>query len=48
MVRRALELREALDTYAAKLNVLKEPLDVETFRQDYPIISTRINGMPLS
>jgi hypothetical protein len=35
MVRRALELREALDTYAAKLNVSKEPLDVETFQQDY-------------
>ena len=31
MIRRALELREALDTYAAKLHMSKEAFDQETF-----------------
>jgi hypothetical protein len=35
MIRRALELREALDTYAAKLHMSKEAFDQETFEQDY-------------
>ncbi len=35
MIRRALELQEALDTYAAKLSVSKDVLDLETFNDDY-------------
>jgi hypothetical protein len=35
MIRRALELREALNTYAAKLKVSKDSLDQETFDNDY-------------
>jgi hypothetical protein len=37
MIRRALELREALDRYASKLRVSKDPLDLETHEQDYII-----------
>ena len=32
---RVLKLREALNTYAAQLRVSKEPLDKETFDEDY-------------
>ena len=35
MISRGLELREALDTYAAKLHVSTEPLDQEIFANDY-------------
>jgi hypothetical protein len=35
MIVRALQLREALDTYAAKLRVSKDDLDQETFENDY-------------
>ncbi len=35
MIRRALELRDALDTYAIKLNVSKDVFDQETFQEDY-------------
>jgi hypothetical protein len=35
MIRRALELKDALNTYAAQLRVLKEALNKETFNQDY-------------
>ena len=35
MILRALELRDALDVYAAKLSVSKDVLDVETFQNDY-------------
>jgi hypothetical protein len=35
MIVRALQLREALDTYAAKLRVSKDDLDQETFKNDY-------------
>src|SRR5271168_5406254 len=35
MIRRALELREALDIYAGKLRVSNEALDEETYQQDY-------------
>jgi hypothetical protein len=35
MIRRGLELREALDTYAAKLHVSTEAIDQETFENDY-------------
>ena len=35
MIRRALKLREALNTYAAKLKVSKDSLDQETFDNDY-------------
>ena len=35
MIWRALELRDALDTYAVKLNVSKDVFDQETFREDY-------------
>jgi hypothetical protein len=35
IIRRALELREALDTYATKLYMSKEDFDQETFKQDY-------------
>lgn len=35
MIRRALELKEALNTYAAQLNVSKDVLDKETFNNDY-------------
>jgi hypothetical protein len=35
MIRRALELREALDQYANKLRVLKEEYDAKTYVEDY-------------
>jgi hypothetical protein len=35
MIRRALKLQEALDTYATKLCILKEEFDQETFEKDY-------------
>ena len=35
MIRRALELREALDAYAFKLRLSKEDLDKETHLNDY-------------
>lgn len=35
MIRRGLELREALDTYAAKLRMSEEVLDQEIFENDY-------------
>jgi len=35
MIRRALELREALDTYAAKLSISADLFDQETFNNDY-------------
>ena len=35
MIRRALELRKALNTYAVKLKVSKDSLDQETFDNDY-------------
>ena len=35
MIRRALELKEALDTYAVKLRVSIEDLDTETYKEDY-------------
>jgi hypothetical protein len=35
MIRRALELREALNAYAFKLRLLKEDLDKETHLNDY-------------
>jgi hypothetical protein len=35
MICRALELKDALNTYVAQLRVLKEALDKETFDQDY-------------
>jgi hypothetical protein len=35
MIRRALELREALDLYANKLRVSTEALDTETYKEDY-------------
>jgi hypothetical protein len=35
MICRALELREALDTYALRLNVSKDAFDRETFTEDY-------------
>ena len=35
MIRRALELREALDQYANKLRVSKEEYDAETYAEDY-------------
>jgi hypothetical protein len=35
MIRRALELREALDTYAFQLRLSKEDFDTETFQNDY-------------
>jgi hypothetical protein len=35
IVRRALELREALDTYAFKLRLSKEDLNKETHLNDY-------------
>jgi hypothetical protein len=35
MIRRALELKEALNAYCVKLRVSKEDLDQETFLQDY-------------
>ncbi len=35
MILRALELRDTLDVYAAKLSVSKDVLDVETFQNDY-------------
>lgn len=35
MIRRALELREALDIYATKLRVSTEALDKETYEHDY-------------
>jgi hypothetical protein len=35
MIRRALELKEALNTYAAQLRVSTDDLNKETFNQDY-------------
>jgi len=35
MIRRALELKEALNIYALKLRVLTDPYDIETFNNDY-------------
>jgi hypothetical protein len=35
MIRRALELREALNTYAAQLRVSTDDLDKEVFNKDY-------------
>jgi hypothetical protein len=35
MIWRALKLREALNTYAAKLKVSKDSLDQETFDNNY-------------
>ena len=35
MIRRALELREALDLYATKLRVSIEALNKETYTKDY-------------
>jgi hypothetical protein len=35
MIRRALELREALDLYALKLRVSTDEYDLETFTDDY-------------
>jgi hypothetical protein len=35
MIKRALTLRDALDTYSLKLRVSKDPLDIETFHEDY-------------
>jgi len=35
MIRRALELRPALDVYAAMLHVSTDSFDKETFEQDY-------------
>jgi hypothetical protein len=35
MVRRAIELKDALNTYAAQLNVSKDKFDKETFLEDY-------------
>ena len=35
MIIHALELREALNVYTIKLRVSKEPLDVETYNEDY-------------
>ena len=39
MIRRGLELREALDAYAFKLRVFTEPLDQEIFANDYLSLS---------
>jgi hypothetical protein len=35
MIRRALELKEALDLYALKLRVSKDPYDIKTCEDDY-------------
>ena len=35
MIRRYLELREALDVYAAKLRISTEKYDMETYEHDY-------------
>jgi hypothetical protein len=35
MIRRALELKQALITYAAQLRVSTNPLDTETYDKDY-------------
>jgi len=35
MIRRGLELRDALDTYTVKLHVSNDELDQETFDNDY-------------
>ncbi len=35
MIRRALELREPLDTYAAKLKVSIDAIDQEVYNNDY-------------
>jgi hypothetical protein len=35
MIKRAILLRESLDVYAVKLRVSTEPLDQETYEQDY-------------
>ncbi len=35
IIRQALELQEAIDTYAVKLHMSKEDFDQETFQQDY-------------
>jgi hypothetical protein len=35
MIRQALELKEALDTYTVKLRVSTEDLDAETYKEDY-------------
>jgi hAT family C-terminal dimerisation region len=35
MIRRALELKEALDIYATKLRVSSDELDAETYKEDY-------------
>jgi hypothetical protein len=35
MIRRALELKQALNTYTAQLRVSSDPLDIETYHDDY-------------
>ncbi len=35
MIWRALELKEALDTYAVKLRVSTEDLDTKMYKEDY-------------
>ena len=35
MIRRASELKEALDLYALKLRVSKDPYDIKTYEDDY-------------
>jgi hypothetical protein len=35
MIIRALDLRDALDTYAIKLRVSKDALNLKTYEQDY-------------
>jgi hypothetical protein len=35
MIRRALELREALDLYCSKLRMSTDPDDKEAYKQDY-------------
>jgi hypothetical protein len=35
MIIRALDLRDALNTYVIKLRVSKDTLDLETYEQDY-------------
>jgi hypothetical protein len=35
MIIRALDLRDALDTYVIKLKVSKDTLDLKTYKQDY-------------